>query len=98
MNKFIRPASLLLYLMMFVDFFFVGAFVAGFIGATNGQGLAAGAIVLGYGILFAAIAQVAAFFIVQFVGRKQVKLVNGSLLIALVVFILVFIYRFIYKQ
>ena len=62
MKNFFKPARLAFYLLMLVGFFFLGLYFAALIDAGKGQGLAGGAIVLGYGILFGGVAFLASFF------------------------------------
>ena len=54
--KIYRPAALLMYLEVFFSFFIGGLLYAAWIEAGKGQRLAAGAIVLSYGVGFAVIA------------------------------------------
>ena len=72
MSKFIKPTSILLYLLSFVVFVILGATYAALSGAADGQGLAGGAIVLGYGIMFGFFAIVVSIFIVYQSSQKTI--------------------------
>ena len=62
MKKLLHPSCIVMYLLALPVFFLFGLLLAGYLGAGKGQGLAAGAIVLGYGVLAAGIAIIVAFF------------------------------------
>lgn len=96
MKKFLKPAFLLFYLLMPVSFFFVGLLFAKLIDAGKGQMLAAGAIVLGYGVLFAGLAFVTSFIIVRYTKHRYVVIANIVLSVLLVSFLLYF--RIQYKN
>jgi len=76
MKKYFRAASLLFYLLTLLVFFFVGLLYAKWIGAGKNQGLAAAAIVLGYGVLFAAIALCMAIFSARNLSIKMLRRLN----------------------
>lgn len=90
MKKFFKPAFLLFYLLMPLSFFFVGLFFAKWIDAGKGQMLAAGAIVFGYGVLFAGLAFVASFIIVRYTRHQYVVIANIVLSILLISCVLYF--------
>jgi hypothetical protein len=79
MKKIFKPASLLFNLLCLLVFFIVGMYCAGWVGAGEGQGLAGGAIVLGWGVLFAGIALVASFFFTYHVQHKRIVTCNWIL-------------------
>ncbi|NBC64057.1 MAG: hypothetical protein GVY07_00160 [Bacteroidetes bacterium] len=83
MKKLIKPASLLLYLLMILVFFFVGVYYAVITGAAEGQGLAAGAIVVGYGVFTGFLALLVSFFIAYYASAKVVVRFNQVLAIIL---------------
>jgi hypothetical protein len=83
MKKLLKPACIGFYILMLLFFFVVGLYFAAAIDAGKGQGLAGGAIVLGYGVLFAGIAFVGSFFIAYFLDLKIIKIINWVLLILL---------------
>ena len=87
MSKFIKPSSILLYILSFVVFVIIGAGYAAFTGAADGQGLAGGAIVLGYGIISGLIAIFAAIILVYSVSHKAI--VNGNRIFFLILLILI---------
>ncbi|MCB9266353.1 MAG: hypothetical protein H6558_15095, partial [Lewinellaceae bacterium] len=79
MKQLLKPASLLLYLLALLVFFIAGLFYAGLTGAGEGQGLAASAIVLGYGVVFGLFALVAALFFAGYTTQKNVVAANRLL-------------------
>jgi hypothetical protein len=79
MKKIFKPASLLFNLLCLLVFFIVGMYCAGWVGAGEGQGFAGGAIVLGWGVLFAGIALVASFFFTYHVQHKRIVTCNWIL-------------------
>jgi len=83
MKRIIRPARIAFYFLMLLTFFVLGLYYAGFIDAGKGQGLAGGAIVVGWGILFGGIAFVASFFIAYYLEISKVKILNWILLVIL---------------
>lgn len=87
MNKFIKPASILFYLLSFLVFVILGASFAGITGAADDQGLAAGAIVLGYGIISGFVAIVASIVLVSRVSHKFVIIANRILFLLFLVLI-----------
>lgn len=80
MKNFFKPARIAFYILMLLSFFIIGLYYAGFIDAGKGQGLAGGAIVLGYGVLFGGIALIASFFIAHFLEISKIKIINWCLL------------------
>lgn len=83
MKKLIKPASLLFYLLSFLVFFVVGMYVAGAVGAGKNQGLAGGAIVLGWGILFAGIAFLLSIVAAYKIPHKTIVTANWVLFVLL---------------
>jgi hypothetical protein len=81
MKKLLKPANIAFYLLMALAFFILGLYYAGFIEAGKNQGLAGGAIVLGYGVLFGGIAFIASFFIAYYVPHKWIVRSNWALLL-----------------
>ncbi len=94
MKKLLKPASILFYLLCLPVFFIIGVYFAGLIDAGEGQGLAGGAIVLGWGVLFAGIAFIASFFVVYHIPHKKVILMNWILFILLLIGYGITHYRF----
>ncbi len=83
MKKLLKPACIGLYLLMLLFFFVVGLYYADITDAGKNQGLAGGAIVLGYGVMFAGLGFVASFFMAYFMNLKYIKILNWVLLIAI---------------
>ncbi|MEX2568796.1 MAG: hypothetical protein WD431_22835 [Cyclobacteriaceae bacterium] len=79
MKKLFKPASLLFSLLSLVVFFLVGMIYAGWIDAGKDQGLAGGAIVLGWGLIFALIAFAASFFLTYHLMHKKIIVLNWVL-------------------
>lgn len=63
---------------------FLGMAFAGLSGAAAGQGLAGGAIVLGYGVIFAAIGLILSLVIVRQISVSNLRIANIGLLIAII--------------
>jgi hypothetical protein len=87
MNKFIKPASILFYLLSFLVFVILGASFAGITGAADDQGLAAGAIVLGYGIISGFVAIIASIVLVSRISHKFIIIANRILFLLFLVLI-----------
>lgn len=81
MKNFFKPARLVFYILMLLTFFILGLYYAGFVDAGKGQGLAGGAIVVAYGVMFGGIAFVASFFIAHFLETSKIKIINWALLL-----------------
>ncbi len=88
MNKYFKPASILFYIFMLLVFFFIGVYTGKLFGVADNQGLAGGAIVLGWGVLFGGIAFLASFFIVRVIRTKNIVLLNILLFVLLLLSIL----------
>ncbi|UZD23301.1 hypothetical protein [Algoriphagus halophytocola] len=80
MNKFIKPSSFAFYLLLFLLSFILGAAGAGIAGAAENQGLAGGAIVLGYGLMTALGGVVLALIIISKTEVERIKKANWILL------------------
>lgn len=87
MNKLTGKASLLLYLLAVLVFFIIGGLFVKFSGAAEGQGLASGAIVFVYCIIFALAALAASIFLVHYSSAKSIVVANRILLIIFVILI-----------
>jgi hypothetical protein len=90
MKKYFKLSSLFLYLISFVSFFFVGASVAGVLGLAEGQGLAGGAIILGYGLLGSVTAVVIAIIMVNLCSNKVIVWTNVALTCVTAILVLYF--------
>jgi hypothetical protein len=98
MKKILKPANLAFYFLTLLVFFVAGVYFAGLTGAGKNQGLAGGAIVLGWGVLFGGIAFFASFFIVHYAPQKVIVRLNYVLLLLVVMAYGITHYRFIQKQ
>ena len=94
MKKLLKPAALLYNLLIFLTFFFVGLWIAKFMEAGKGQMLAAGAIVLSYGLIFAVIALIGSFFLTFKLNHKTIVSLNVVLLTILLSFFAYFTYQY----
>lgn len=84
--------------MALLSFFVLGLLFAGWIEAGKGQMLAGGAIVLGYGVLFAGIAFVGSFFFTFYAKHRIIVIGNIILGLFLLASFGYFRYRFKQKQ
>lgn len=98
MKKIFKPACLLFNILSLLVFFLLGLFYAGLTGAGKNQGLAGGAIVLGWGVLFAGIAFLSSFFITYKLQHKKIVIANWVLLVLLLIGYGITHYRFLQKQ
>lgn len=98
MKKMINRASLLLYFQTILVFFFVGITYAGLTSAAKGQGLAGGAIILGYGVLFACVAFIASILVAYYVRDRIVVIINRIMAIMLIIAIGILTYRFMNRE
>ena len=84
-----KPRSFLLYILAILTSFFAGLIVAGLLEAGKHQGLAGGAIVLGYGVVGAGIGLVLALLTAWKANQKVVSRLNivlGLLVLACFVY------------
>lgn len=98
MKKLFEPVSLLFYFFMIVVFFFAGVYYAGITGAGEGQGLAGGAIVIGYGFISAFIALLISIMLASYLAREQIVQINKILGIIFLIFIAITAYRILTKE
>ena len=84
MRRLLKPYNLLLYLLAILAFFFFGLIYASLIDAGKDQGLAAGAIVLGYGVMGAFFAFIVSLFAASRLSRAMVIRLNQVLALAIV--------------
>ena len=84
MKKLFKPANIAFYILMLLSCFIIGLYVAGAIGAGKNQGLAGGAIVVGYGVLFGGVGFIASFFITYSANLKTIIKINWILLLIVV--------------
>lgn len=83
MKKFIKPAYLLFYVLALVSFFVWGLLYADWIGAGENQGLAGGAIILGYGVISAFLGLAISFFVAYRLKHRFIIKINIVLLVLL---------------
>lgn len=83
MKKLFKPACLLFNILTLLLFFFLGLLYAGWMEAGKNQGLAGGAIVLGYGVLFAMVALIISFFVTYRSEHKHI--VRANVVLALLI-------------
>ncbi|MCF8365516.1 MAG: hypothetical protein K9H16_07035 [Bacteroidales bacterium] len=98
MKKFFKPASLLFYMLAVLVFLLAGMTYAGISGAADGQGLAGGAILIFYGIVFALGALIASLFVVFYFSKTVIVTANRILLIILLIAIGIISYRILVKE
>jgi hypothetical protein len=79
-------------------FFIAGMYFAGLIEAGKNQGLAGGAIVLGWGVLFAGIAFLLSLFISYYLEHKKIIKLNWILVVLLLIGYGVTHYRFVKRD
>jgi len=85
MKKLLKPARIGFYFLMLLAFFIVGLFFADLIDAGKNQGLAGGAIVFGWGVLFSGIAFIASFFVAYYLEVKKIIILNWLLFAFIVI-------------
>ncbi len=93
MKKLFKPSSLLLSLLALLVFFILGLLYAGWIEAGKNQGLAAGAIVLGYGVISAFFGLILSFFAIYYLSHRAVVKTNIVLSILLLGGVLLIVYN-----
>lgn len=84
MKNLFSPASLLLYLLSFIVFFLLGATFVNISGVAKNQGLASGAIVVGYALMFSIAAVAVALFTAWKMERKIIARINWVLTVLLI--------------
>lgn len=94
MKTFFKPSNILFYSLSTLMFFFLGMVIAGITGAGKGEGLAGGAIVLGYAMIAGFIAFIASIFSVKFLNETKILLLNKIFGVIVALFIAFFIYRY----
>ena len=86
MKQLLNAPSIFLYFLAIIAFFFVGVSYAGWVEAGKNQGLAGGAIVIGYGVVAAFIALISALFIAYYIKRPVIVKINVVLAISILAF------------
>ena len=97
-HQIVRPYSWLLYLLAILTSFFAGLSYAGMIDAGKGQGLAAAAIVLGYGVIAAAIGLIVALFVAHQAHRKTIFRLNIILTVCIAAFAGYYYVKYLERQ
>ena len=95
MNKLLKPASLLMYLLVILVFLLAGITIAGASGVAKGQGLAGGAIVFFYGVITATIAFIIVLFVAYKAKPKTIIKINKIFGILFFLAACLVVYRFI---
>ncbi len=83
MKKLFKPACLLFNILTLILFFFLGLLYAGWMEAGKNQGLAGGAIVLGYGVIFAMVALIISFFVTY--RSKHIHIVRANVVLGILI-------------
>jgi hypothetical protein len=97
-HQMLKPYSFLLYFLAILTFFFVGLTYAGIIEAGKNQGLAGGAIVLGYGVMGAFFGFLMALFLANKTNRKIIFRLNIILAILCVGFYSYYHLKYLERQ
>jgi len=94
MKKHFKLSHILFYLFSAAIFFILGLIFAGISGAGKDQGLAGGAIVLGYGVMTGFIAFLLSIFVARFFKEAQIVLSNKIFAGVFVILFLMLTYRY----
>jgi hypothetical protein len=86
MRRLFKPYNLALYFLSIIAFFFVGVSFCGWVEAAKDQGLAGGAIVLGYGLMGSFLGLIAAVATAYLAERTIVIRLNIGLLLVIAAF------------
>ena len=97
-HQMLKPYSFLLYFLSILAFFFIGLTYAGIVEAGKNQGLAGGAIVLGYGVMGVFVGIVLALFIANKTNKKIIFRLNIILAIIIVSFYVYYHLKYLEKQ
>ena len=95
MSKLFKIARLLFYFFITIIFFFVGIYIAKLVGAGKNQMLAAGAIVLFYGLISAGMAFILALLVAHKLKHNTLIKINKILGIVFFLLISLATYKFI---
>jgi hypothetical protein len=96
--KLLKPMNLLLYFLSVLNFFFIGILYAVLTDAAKGQGLAGGAIVLGYGVMGSVIGLMIAVILAYYFEEKHIIIFNKILSIIFALFIFITAFRFFTRE
>ncbi|MBR9916075.1 MAG: hypothetical protein GYB32_14885 [Algicola sp.] len=86
-HQLLKLYSFLFYLLALIAFFFMGITIAGIVGAGKNQGLAGGAIVLGYAVIASLIGLVISLVVANKTSRKIIFRLNIILALSIVGFV-----------
>jgi hypothetical protein len=98
MKKALKPYSFLFYFLVIVVFFILGGLLSNYLGVARNQGLAGGAIVLGYALMTALGALLVAIILAGRAKARIIVRVNIILFSLLAVLMLLGYLRFLEKQ
>lgn len=97
-HKLLKLYSFLLYLLTLICFFFIGITIAGIVDAGKNQGLAGGAIVLGYAVITALIGLIISLFVASKTNRKIIFRLNIILALSIVAFFAYYQIKYMKRQ
>lgn len=97
-HQMLKAYSFLLYFLAVLTSFFVGVTYAGIVEAGKNQGLAGGAIVLGYGVIGAFFGFIIALFIANKTNRRIIFRLNIILTISIICFYIYYHLKFLERQ
>lgn len=97
-HKLLKLYSFLLYILAIITFFFIGISIAGIVDAGKNQGLAGGAIVLGYAVVGAVIGLILSLLVANKTNRKVIFRLNIILALSILGFIAYYQIRYQNRQ
>ncbi|WP_178987006.1 hypothetical protein [Winogradskyella schleiferi] len=97
-RQMLKPYSFLLYFLSIIAFFFIGLTYAGIVEAGKNQGLAGGAIVVGYGVMATAIGLIIALVVANKATRKTIFNLNIILALCIVAFYAYYHIKYLERQ
>lgn len=95
MKIFFRPSNILFYFLSSVMFFFLGMIFAGITNAGKDQGLAAGAIVFGYGVIAGFVTFLSSIVAARILKEQYIVLINKIFAVVIILLLTFFVYRFL---
>ncbi|MBN2172845.1 MAG: ABC transporter ATP-binding protein [Bacteroidales bacterium] len=87
MKQYLKPANFIYLILVALLFFILGALISSLLGVAKDQGLAAGAIVVGYGVITGIVALFLALISLRFIPSRMIVKINYFFTLALMVFI-----------
>lgn len=97
-HKLLKLYSFLLYILAIITFFFIGISIAGIFDAGKNQGLAGGAIVLGYAVTGSVIGLILSLLVASKTSRKVIFRLNIILVLSILGFIAYYQIRYQNRQ